>query len=51
MPLVFSELTTAGKGDRIPALDAQDVPLYVAHRSLFDEFLTDKALAGTSSDD
>ncbi len=47
----LEELKTAGKGDRIPVLDAQDVPLYVVHRSLVDKFLTDRALAGASSDD
>ena len=38
------------KGDRLPVLDANERPLYVAHRSTINQFLVDKARENPSGD-
>lgn len=46
----LDELEKKKKGDRIPVLDPQDQPKYVAHRSTIDQYLTTKARQPTPPD-
>jgi hypothetical protein len=44
-----NDLKAAGKGDRIPVLDANKWPLLVVHLSTIDKYMTDQALKGTQN--
>ncbi len=47
---LLDELKAQGK-NRVPLVDAQMRPLYIVHRSMIDQFMLERARAGTASQD
>jgi hypothetical protein len=49
LKVILEKLKADNKGARIPFVGNNDVPRYIIHRSVIDQFLADKAIAGATN--